>query len=227
MRVIIGDAILYLGDGEELAPRLGCFDILAMDPPYEFRTSGGGKMRKERKCLEQIIEDDLDKGFDVRIINPLLYRSVFVFCHNDQIHKVLPHITGNYMRHVIIPWIKTNPLPVANKNYEASYEPYIHAWNEGGHPVGTLEDKKRYIITKNGGNSEFDHPTVKPLSVMEKIMRNANGHTVLDPYMGTGTTGIAALKHGKKFVGIEKRQKYFDMAVKRFQNYYCSLQSNV
>ena len=225
MKIVIGDATLYLGDCADLVGRIGCVDVLCTDPPYDFETSGGGKMRAERKCLDQIIENKLDKGFDLQIINPLLYRSAFVFCHNDQLHKVLPHMAGCYRRHVLVPWIKNNPMPVANKNYDPSIEPYIHAWNEGGHPLGTLADKKRYVMTNNG-KSDFDHPTVKPLEVMEKIMRNANGDTVIDPFMGTGSTGIAALKHGKKFIGIEVNEKYFQIAVKRFEDFYCLMKSN-
>lgn len=213
-KVIIGNCTLYLGDAYDIAPGLGLFDVMVSDPQYDFNTSGGGHMRKERKCLEEIIENGLDKGFDFNIINSLLYRSAFIFCHNDQLHKLLPFMAGNYHRHAVLFWEKKNPMPVANKHYLPSLEPYIHAWNRGGHPIGELVDKRRSILTNNG-KSEFDHPTVKPLEVMEKIMRNVNGESVIDPFMGTGTTGVAAVKHGKTFVGIEKNQKYFDIAVER------------
>lgn len=213
---VFGGAVLYLGDCNDILPRLGRVDVWCSDPPYKFNTSGGGKMRAERKCLEEIIENELDQGFDLRIINPLLYRSVVVFCHNEQIHNVSPYLAGNFLRSVMIPWIKKNPMPVANKNYQPSFEPYFHAWNEGGHPVGTLADKERYIITNNG-KSEFDHPTVKPLEVMLKIMRNVNGESVIDPFMGTGTTGVAAIMHGKTFIGIERNEKYFEIACERIK----------
>jgi len=225
MKVVIGDATLYLGDAYEIAPTLGFFDGLVTDPQYDFKTSGGGKMRKERKCLEKIIEKGLDQGFDHRIINPLLYRSLAVFCHNDQLHKLLPFIAGSFKRHVLCTWEKSNPMPVANKNFQADLEPYIFAWNNGGHPVGELADKKRTIRTTNG-KSKFDHPTVKPLEVMNKIVKNINGNRILDTFMGTGSTGIAALSQGKEFVGIERDQEYFEIAVKRFEDFYCFSKSN-
>lgn len=214
--VKIGNATLILARAEEVVCGLGPVDVLCIDPPYEFETSGGGKMRKERKVLEQIIEEDLDKGFDFQLINGLVYRSAVVFCHNDQLHKLLPHIAGNFRRHAVLFWEKSNPMPVANKHYMPDLEPYIHAWNEGGHPLGELVDKRRVFRSTNG-KSEFAHPTVKPLDLMEKIMRNINGETVLDCFMGTGTTGVAAIKYGKKFIGIEKREKYFDIAVERIK----------
>lgn len=213
---IIGNATLYLADCKDILPTIGMVDALVTDPPYLFNTSGGGKMRKERRCLEEIIDNDLDKGFDMNIINGLLYRSVVVFCHNDQLHKLLPHLAGNYHRHAVCFWEKSNPMPVANKHYMPDLEPYIHAWNKDGHPLGDLSDKKRTIRTTNG-KSEFDHPTCKPDAVMDKIMRNVNGDSVLDCFMGTGSTGVSALKYGKKFIGIEKNEKYFEIACGRIE----------
>lgn len=222
MKIQIHDCTLYLGSCENLLPELGDFDALVTDPPYEFKTSGGGKMRKERKCLEDIRGNNLDKGFDFSIINGLLYRSAVVFCHNDQLHKLLPHMAGNFSRYAVCFWEKSNPMPVANKHYQPDIEPYIHAWNKGGHPDGDLADKKRVIRTTNG-KSGYDHPTVKPLAVMEKILKNVTGETVIDPFMGTGTTGLACIRTGKKFVGIERDKKYFDIACERIVDEYASM----
>lgn len=216
-KTVIGNCTLYLGECEAILPAIGRVDVLVSDPPYLFRASGGGKMRKERKCLEAIIANELDQGFDLSIINPLLYRSAVVFCHNDQLHKVLPHMAGSYHRHVLCTWEKSNPMPVHNKNYLPDLEPYIHAWNAGGHPLGEYADKKRTIRTVNG-KSEWDHPTCKPDAVMNKIMRNVNGDSVIDPFMGSGSTGVSAIRHGKSFIGIEKNPKYFSIAVQRIKN---------
>jgi site-specific DNA-methyltransferase (adenine-specific) len=215
----IGNATLYHGDCYEIAPCLGYFDALVTDPPYIFETSGGGRFRRDRQNMDDIIEAGLDKGFNHAIINTLLYRSSVVFCHNDQLPKLLPYLDGCYRRTALCAWHKKNPMPVANKHYLPDTEFYIHAWNEGGHPIGELTEKRRYIETNNG-KSEFDHPTVKPLEVMDKIMKNVNGQTIIDPFMGTGTTGLAALKAGKTFVGIEKEQKYFDIACQRIGDFY-------
>lgn len=211
---VIGNCTLYLANAYELAPQLGMFDNLVADPQYEFETSGGGKMRKERKCLEAIIAEGLDKGFDHKILNPLLYRSVVVFCHNDQLPELLAYLKGLFQRFCVMQWHKTNPSPFANKHYLPDTEFFIHAWSDGGHPVGKLKDKRRHITTNNG-KSDFDHPTVKPLEVMEKIMRNMGGDSVLDPFMGTGTTGVAAMKYGKQFTGIEQNEKHFETACRR------------
>ena len=75
----------------------------------------------------------------------------------------------------------------------------------------------RYIIAARmqGARKKFDHTTVKPDAVMDKIMANVNGQTICDPFMGTGSTGVAAIKAGKIFTGIELNPKHFETAVRR------------
>ena len=218
--IVIGDASLYLGDSNELAPAMGFFDALVTDPPYEFKTAGGGKFRKARKNLDQIIESELDKGFDFSIVNPLLYNQAVVFCHNDQLPELMAYMRGSFVQSCLLcAWHKENPMPVRNKHYLPDTEFYIHAWNKGGHPIGAHEHMKRFHFSKNG-KSKFGHPTVKPDALMDKIMANVSGETIIDPFMGTASTGIAALKAGKKFTGIEKSHKYFDIACRRIEQFY-------
>ncbi len=226
MRLQIGNATLYLAQCEQILPFIGPVDCLCVDPPYLFETSGGGTMRKARHTMEDIEANEMNKGFNIDLIDFSLYRSIFMFCHNDQLHTILPHLAARYARHAVLCWQKSNPMPVANKHYVPEFEPYIHAWNKDGHPVGDLADKKR-IVTTAVGKSPFDHPTVKPDAVMDKIMRNVNGATVLDCFMGTGSTGIAALKHGKKFIGIERKPKFFNIAVARLTAHYAGMAAPV
>lgn len=237
--IIIGDCRLINADSYEWIKTNNPPRCMITDPPYEFKASGGGRFRKERPNMDDIQEAGLDKGFDHTIINPLLFDSLIVFCHNDQMHKILPYLAGNYYRHIVLPWIKTNPLPVANKNYDPSLELFIQAWNEdpslewfmhvwdkGFHPDGKLPDLKRHYIGKNGKDKNIDHPTAKPLELMNKIVRNANAQEIFDPFMGSCATGLACIEQGKKFVGIEKNPKYFDIAVKRIEEFYKNALTN-
>ena len=73
----------------------------------------------------------------------------------------------------------------------------------------------RWISAPSLQSKLYGHPTVKPAPVMDKIMRNVAGDRVCDPFMGTGSTGVAAIKAGKRFVGIEKNERHFQTAVKR------------
>lgn len=221
----IGPATLYLGDANEILPTLGWFDALVMDPPYIFRASGSGIYRDSRKGMDEIIEQGLDQGFDHAIINALLCGAVVVFCHNDQLPKLLPHLDGSFKRQAVCIWRKTNPQPVANKHYQPVMEFYIHAWNDGFHPQGKLADLDRQIIAMAPrGEAKFGHPTVKPDLVMNKILRNVAGRTVCDPFMGTGSTGVAAIRAGKSFTGIEHNPVHFQTAVRRIGDAWAEME---
>ncbi|MEL0156055.1 DNA methyltransferase [Sphingopyxis sp.] len=214
--VRIGPHRLYLGDAYGIRPTLGRMDADVMDPPYKFRAEGGGHYRKARKGMEQIIEEKLHEGFDHSIINPLLCGAVVVFCHNDQLAKLLPYIDGNFERPVVCMWQKINPQPVANKHYRPDAEPYIHAWSRGHHPSGGMNELFRIVTARSSrGKEKFGHATVKPDAVMDKIVRNVRGSTICDPFMGTGSTGVAAIRAGRTFTGIEHNPRHFATAVAR------------
>lgn len=215
--ITIGPATLYCGDAYSIRPTLGWMDCDVMDPPYLIATRGGGKYRKARKGMDEIAAAAIDRGFDLSIINPMLCGSVICFSHNDQLPELLPLLHGQFHRFVLCDWTKPYPQPVANKNYRPDREFYAHAWNRGYHPMGELAEKARSITASpdRALKKRFGHPTIKPEAVMGKIMRNAAGQTVCDPFMGTGSTGVAAIKEGKTFTGIEHDRRWFEAAVTR------------
>lgn len=215
--VQIGWNRLYLGDAYQIRPTLGFFDADVMDPQYEFDNSGGGKWRKERGASNQMVSEGLCEGFDHAIINPLLCGAVVVFCHDDQTAKLRAYLDGSFHRCVQLNWHKVAPAPHRNKNYIADTETYFHAWQRLFHPVGRQDQMNRYIIAGRmpGALKKFGHPNVKPEAVMDKIMANVNGQTICDPFMGSGSTGVAAVKAGKRFTGIERNPKHFNTAVAR------------
>lgn len=181
--VIIGPAALYLGDAYDIRPQLGWMDADVFDPPYEFRAEGGGHYRKSRETMDQILDEDLSSGFDYRIVNPLLCGAAIVFCHNDQLASLLPFLDGSFERYAVCIWRKSNPQPVANKHYRPVMEFYVHAWSAGHHPQGNLSQLDRQIISASPrGKQKFEHPTVKPDVVMDKIVINVTGTRICDPF---------------------------------------------
>lgn len=233
----IGPASLYLGDAYEIRPTLGWFDADVMDPPYLFNNSGGGAYRAARGASDQIVSEGLDRGFDHAIVSPELCGAVVIFCHNDQLGDLIPAIVEDelndfdallvadmfaalrpkFRRAALLTWIKPNPAPHRNKHYLADIEPYIHAWNQGFAPVGDHHDMHRWISAGSMPSKLYSHPTVKPDAVMDKIIRNVAGQSICDPFMGTGSTGVAAIRAGKRFVGIEKNPAHFDTACARIE----------
>ena len=214
----IGRAVLYLGDCREILPTLGPIDAAVTDPPYEFSTSGGGLFRKDRENMDQIKAAGLDQGFEHSLISSEQFRSAVVFAHNDQWASLLPHLASEYDRYAICQWHKTNPMPVANRHYQPDTEIYVHAWLTGSHPEGELRHKQRFIVAGNGQDGAIAHPTVKPLPVMRKIIMNVNGTTICDPFMGSGSTGVAAVEFDRNFIGIEREPKFFDIACRRIED---------
>jgi hypothetical protein len=220
----IGPATLYLGDAYAIRPTLGWMDADVMDPPYVIQTSGGGSFRKHRPYLDQIKEEGLDQGFDHRIINPLLCGGVVVFCHNDQVPPVSAYLDGLFHRFALCVWQKSTPMPVANKHYVPEIEIYFHAWNCGFAPIDELSDLRRVFTCRSRALKDFGHPTVKPDELMNKILRNVPGDRICDPFMGTGSTGVATIRAGKRFIGIEHNPNHFETAVRRITDAWAEIQ---
>lgn len=228
--VEIGPAKLILGDAYKLRQDIGWVDAEIHDPPYLIKTSGGGKFRKARPYLNEIADLGIDKGFEFDVIHPMLTGSVCVFCHNDQVPQLSSYLQGTFDRFVLGFWGKTNPMPVANKHLVPDAEIWMRAWNTGHHPVGDLADKRRIILADEDDADEwpvlgimervhpsktFGHPTVKPLALMDPIVRTTQGQTILDIFMGTGSTGVSSVRHGKRFIGIERNPQFFEIAIQR------------
>lgn len=238
--VIIGPATLYCGDAYKLRSTLGFHAADVMDPQYLFNNSGGGAFRKARGASDQIVAEGLDRGFDHAIVDPALCGAVVIFCHNDQLGDLIPAVVDDeradfdallvadmfaalrpkFRRAALCMWVKPNPSPHRNKHYLADTEPYIHAWNRGYHPIGDHHDMHRWISASPLPSKVHGHPTVKPDALMSKIIQNVNGNTVCDPFMGTGSTGVAAIRAGKSFTGIEMNPNHFDTACRRIAAAY-------
>lgn len=240
--IIDGRALILLGDSAEiLSGTTVMTDSAIMDPPYDFDSSGGKLFKRENSYFDKVRGADITDGFDLNILAACaLADQMIVFMHNDQLYEILGHLTqpyiqeiafdpdnGNcyteprderYNRFVLCQWHKDNPMPVANKHYVPDTELYIHVWRAPAYPQGSLADKARYVFNPVS-KSVYDHPTIKPQRVMEKCVINASraGDYVLDPFCGSGSTGVACLRHGRLFIGIEKDPEYYKLAIKRLK----------
>ncbi|MEM7067938.1 MAG: site-specific DNA-methyltransferase [Pseudomonadota bacterium] len=217
---------IYNTDYREVLARIlenGPVDAAVFDPPYVIDTRGGGKYRKKRPMLNRIEKQNLHKGFNLEILSWKTANQIICFCSDEQIVPVKARLQQGFHRAILCQFHKKNPQPVANKHRRPDTEFFIHAWQKGWHPVGTLQDKSRWMMASrperfpfiNSDGEEDNHPTIKPLSVMQWIMRTLQGDIVIDPFMGTGTTGVAALQAGKRFIGAEIVPEYFQIAEQR------------
>ncbi|MCJ8325227.1 MAG: site-specific DNA-methyltransferase [Rhizobiales bacterium] len=236
--VQIGDATLIFGDNlaymRAEKPRI---DALIADIPYKMKTSGGGEFRKSRTYLDEIKANGTADGFDIEVFHYAMRlgcNSLVTFYSLDQEPSILRFFHQGlfdkqkplYFEHQQpIPWQKTNPTPFCNRAYNADVEYIRHGWRAPFKlKQRPLKDMKTWWSNGNG-KSEFDHPSVKPILLMRKLVRNAShrGQLVIDPCMGTGSTGVACIQLGRKFIGIEHNRAYFDIAVERLQAAYAEM----
>lgn len=210
--ITIGDCRLILGDCRSVLPLLPKVDAVITDPPYQISASGGGIGGKRQYLTD--IRGHIDAGFDMAMLSA--FDNWMVFCGKPQLMELMIQAESQELRWQLRTWNKNNPTPLTNANYLPDTEYMIHAFK-----THIWEGKKRWIVG-NVEKSGFDHPTVKPQYVMIDAVKciTSHGDTVLDCFMGTGSTGIACVNLGRKFIGIERERKYFDIAVERIKQAY-------
>ncbi len=207
-RVVIGDAILYHGDCLEVMAEMaeGSADLVLTDPPYGIfkKTSGDGKMYGKETIY---CRDDTAGEWDKR--PPL---KAF-----DEIRRVAADYIiwgGNYFADYL--GVCKGPLVWNKKTGANSSADGEMAWATmtGTMKLLTLQWCGAFRDTERGELTV--HPTQKPVAVMEWCLgRSPKAKTIFDPFMGSGTTGVACANLGRKFIGVEIDRDYFKIACRR------------
>lgn len=225
---------LKLGNSLELLKNIhsGSIDLIVTDPPYEVTTTNGGGTVNTIKKLKDSLQDlkegevDLTQGYDIEAYGEEFIRvmkevNIYVWCNKAQIPKYLDfYVTRHKCKFDILCWHKTNALPTYSNKYLTDTE-YLLYFRKGKGKCfpETYEDAKTYYVApiNHKDKKMYGHPTIKPLDLTEKIIRNSSreGQTVLDPFMGSGTTGVACVNTDRKFIGMELDEKYFDLSEDR------------
>ena len=204
MKVEIGNATLYLGDCLEVLPLIDKVDAVITDPPYGMNFQSNFRNEKHLK-----IANDDSAEIAIQVINWCLQNtnhSIYAFGRWDNIYDY-PKPKS------LITWVKNN-WSMGDLHHEHARQTevaFFYAMKEHFFPKQRPTDVIEYPRT----NNEF-HPTEKPVGLMCKFVEWTSG-TILDPFMGSGTTGVAAIQMGRKFIGIEREQKYFDIVCKRIE----------
>lgn len=206
-KVVIGDCTLYLGDCLEIIPKIRLVDAVVTDPPYGINENSK-KAASRTGLAEQKDYGDFD--WDKTPCNPDIIRMIL------DVSKWQIIFGGNYFQGLgptscWLVWDKKN-----GKNDFADCE---LAWTNLNKAVRKIEWLWHGMLRQ--GNDIRIHPTQKPLGVMSWCLTHIpKAKTILDPFMGSGTTGVACVNHGRKFIGIEINEKYFDDACERIQEAY-------
>lgn len=202
--VRIGDATLYHADCRDVLPTLPKFDLLLTDQPYGIGASSGtGKYGRMK------IEKSGDLKWDQSPPDAALFEAALAAASNAIIFG------GNYFSlppsRAFLVWDKGAGF------YGRDFAECEMAWCSFDANARIL----RHDPLARGDYREKAHPTQKPIAVMEWCLSRApTSQTVLDPFMGSGTTGVACAQSGRAFTGIERERKYFDIACERIERAY-------
>jgi len=206
---VIGDCRLILGDCREVLPTLGKVDAVVTDPPYGigYSPAGGGRGWSAKTFVGANLVIGDDRPFNPNFL--LSFNIVVMWGANHYADQLPP-------RDSWLVWDKRVPGLV---NDFADCE---MAWCSFGGPARVIRHLWNGAFRASEKNTRRVHPTQKPVAVMRWCIEQlpADARTILDPFMGSGTTGVACVKLGRKFIGIEIEPKYFDIACRRIEAAY-------
>ena len=204
----IGNATLYLGDCMEILPTLGKVDAVITDPPYGIDPTGAGYGRSGISILG-------DK--DLTVCHAALAASFKVVSDGLAIvfysDRVSPQFHGGdfggWLYRGGAVWDKKAPGMGAGLRYQHENIAFFST---------SVATKMPCIFSVlSHYRCAEEHPHQKPCGLMIELLQSFFAKTILDPFMGSGTTGVAAIQLGRSFIGIEREPKYFDIACKRIE----------
>lgn len=194
---VIGDCTLYLADCMDVMPHIGRVDAVVTDPPYGINITKSNRISVSRGMG--------GKDWDNLPIGEKHINEIFNMSGSQIIWG------GNYFDlppyRCALVWDKNNK--------GRDFADFELAW--------TNIDKVARIFTMRpmGMDGGKQHPTQKPIALMRWCLTHIpDANTILDPFMGSGTTGVACVKEGRSFIGIELDEDYFNIACKRIREAY-------
>jgi site-specific DNA-methyltransferase (adenine-specific) len=189
----IGDATLYLGDCMEILPTLAKVDAVITDPPYGIGIAANPVRQMHEKMHWDASTPDVD------FLNACIAMGPVSVIWGGN-YFALPPSQGFFV------WDKVQPQDFSLAMCE-------QAWTNKKQPA------KLFRMSVLAYRKE--HPTQKPVELMTWCIEQIGSpQTILDPFMGSGTTGVACAQLGRKFIGIEREPKYFDIACRRIEQAY-------
>lgn len=229
-----GPVTLYHGDCLDWLPTLehGSVDAVVTDPPYSIenkfgafakRKSGFGSNRRlEFEWDMNISSPEIAERIRLALKACAKAAAFFVFCGTDQVGDLLPVLREDGFTPKPAAWVKKCPVPPAPGNWwPSAFELAFYGYRNS--PYFGDDDPKRcnvfvYDSYRFGQPGKVDHPTQKPLDFMERIVKAVcpEGGLVAEPFSGSGSTALACIRTGRRFVGCEISEKFCELSVKRF-----------
>jgi len=213
---------LMLGDCLERMKEIpdGSVDMVLTDPPYGMNYQSNRRTATDKFAkISNDAELNWLEGFVIECHRVMSDNSAaYVFCSWHKIDLFKCAFEAHFKLKNLIVWVKNNH---GSGDLAGAYAPkhefvlYMHK----GRSLLRNGRTPDVIMADKVSGSKMVHPTEKPIPLLEKFILNNSdsGGTILDPFMGSGTTGVAAKNLGRSFIGIEMDEAYFDIAKGRIE----------
>lgn len=200
---VIGNATLYLGDCFDIMPELPKVHSVITDPPYGVDKAEWDQEFPAHKVWQAVHETIVEGG------------SLLVFPGEASLPSKLHILFDLFDYQWVIPWYKPNAMQFGKTGFTKHN---LIWWLSKGDPIAKPKMIDLIEVPMMETGDKWPHPSPKPLRVMIPLVNHFGGDLVLDPFLGSGTTGAAAMSLGKQFIGIERHEPYFDMACQRIED---------
>lgn len=200
-RVVIGASTVYLGDCQKILPTFGHVDAIVTDPPYGIGADNATAKNKGNFGWKYYGESNWDAKRPAREIFDLMLEK-----SNLQIIW-----GGNYFTDYLPPTMRWLIWDKGQRDFSLADGEI--AWTNQMKALRIMTYARGKALARRDGNF---HPTQKPVEIMEWCLTFIpEGMVIVDPFMGSGSTGVACIKMGRPFIGIEVDPKYFDITCSR------------
>ena len=203
---------IYNADCRRILPWLGVFELVLTDMPYgEVNRESGGLRNLDKRDADS---ETLHPFTFVDCVEANVGGSIYVWCGMEQVSDLRKRMTHYGMTTRVCVWEKTNPSPMNGEHFWLSA---VEMCAFGRRSQAPFNERCKAPVFRHPSGRDKIHPTEKPLSLFRELVAASSdeGETILDPFMGSGTTLVAAKLEGRKAVGIEINKQYCASAVKR------------
>ena len=203
-------------------------DLICTDPPYLMNYKTNRRKDKTHDFCKPIANDS---NFElIKDIMPLLFEllnhggAIYMFCNADHIDYLKQLIEQYFDLENILIWVKNNWSAGDLKGAYAKQTEFILYAVKGRHVLNGARDTDTLYYNRVVGNMQL-HQNQKPVDLCKYLINKSSNEndTVLDCFMGSGSTGVACLQTNRNFIGIELDEKYYNIAKKRCSNYQSKL----
>lgn len=229
----IGNATLYLGDCLDILPLIKA-DACLTSPPYNLggfhQMHGGNSAKWKYEGIPDDMPEDDYQNWQTNICELIFKVSSgpMFYSHKNRIvngRLISPLAWLEKTSWVVHQAVVVNKGSGANVDKRRFFPVHEHLYVLLKSAKDSLENKHCltdvwFVGDEQTNRKDANHPAVMPESVALKCLSATNAQTILDPFMGTGTTGVSCANLGRKFIGIEIEPKYFDIACERIENAY-------